>query len=100
MLKVDLIKQGTEAELRLDGRIDANTALELDKVLTDVAEQYDKVALNFARVPYTSSAGLRVLKKLQRAMADKNGELLLRNVRPEVMDVFRITGMAMIFNFE
>lgn len=99
MLKVDLVKHGTAAELRLDGRIDANSALELDNVLADVASRFESVSLDFTQVPYISSACLRVLRKLQRAMANKNGEMLLQNVRPEVMEVFRITGMSRMFDF-
>lgn len=37
---------------------------------------------------------------LHRAMKEKEAEVAIRNVRQDVMGVFRVTGIAMFFNFE
>ena len=100
MLNVKLAKRGAEAELRLDGRIDANSAPELEKILLDAAGRFDTVSLDFEKVPYISSAGFRALRMLQRAMKEKKATVTIRNVRPDVMDIFKVTGAVTFFDFE
>lgn len=100
MLNVKLEKHDKAAILHLDGRIDANNAPELERVFLDIAQRFDEVVLDFKKVPYISSAGLRALRILHRAMKEKEAEVAIRNVRQDVMGVFRVTGIAMFFNFE
>lgn len=59
MLNVKLEKHDKAAILHLDGRIDANNAPELEQVFLDIAQRFDEVVLDFKKVPYISSAGLR-----------------------------------------
>ena len=43
-MKVDLIKHGEDAELKLNGYIDATNANDVDKILSDVVSQFDNVS--------------------------------------------------------
>ncbi len=99
-MEVNLIRNGNKAQMLLSGRIDANTTQALGKILLDAAEKYDEIALDFEKVPYISSAGLRALKIAHRAMQEKNGRFTLKNVRKDVMDVFRVTGFSRFLDFE
>ncbi|MBQ0037383.1 MAG: STAS domain-containing protein [Clostridiales bacterium] len=93
-MKVRLINRGTKGELLLEGRLDAVTSQEVEKIFNDMAQRFDCVVLNMADLTYISSAGLRVIKLLHMKMRKKNGELLLINVNKMVMEVFEMTGFV------
>ena len=84
----------------LSGRIDSNTTIALEKTLLEQAEQFESMTLDFSKVPYISSAGLRTVKKLHKAMRSKGGKLVIRNVRRDVMDIFQVTGFIRLLDVE
>ena len=100
MVKITLVNSGSEATLLLAGRIDADSAQEVQEHLQKAVERFDKLILDFEKVTYISSAGLRVLRIVQRSMEKKAGSLVIRNVRKDVMDVFNVTGFSLILDFE
>ena len=100
MIQVDLIRNGREAEARFFGRIDSNSAQELENALLDVAERFDVMTLDFEGVPYISSAGLRVISRLHRKMRNKNGRLTLKKVRKDVLEIFKVTGLSNMLEIE
>ncbi len=100
MVEVVLKKRGNAAELLISGRIDSNTTIALEKTLLEQAKQFETMTLDFSKVPYISSAGLRTIMKLHKKMGDKGGVLQLRNVRKDVLDVFQVTGFLNLLNIE
>ena len=100
MVDVVLKRHGNTAELLLSGRIDSNTTIELEKTLLELAKRYESMTLDFGKVPYISSAGLRTLYKLHKEMRSKGGVLLIRKVRKDVLDVFQATGFICFLNIE
>lgn len=99
-MDIKLIDRNTEGEFLLQGRLDANSAPETERLLTSMVEKFDKIILNLASLEYISSAGLRILKVLHMAMKKKGGTLALKNVNKMVMEVFEMTGFAGLLNFE
>ena len=59
----------------------------------------EHLVLDFAGLEYLSSAGLRVLLGAQKQM-NKQGEMVIRNVRPEIMEIFDVTGFSDILTIE
>ena len=51
----------------------------------------EKLVFDFAELRYLSSAGLRVLLTALQIMEDQ-GDMIVKNVSPEIMDVFEVTG--------
>ena len=100
MLTVTLKRNGSAAVLLLSGRIDANTADDLEKTLLEQSERFESITLDFSKVPYISSAGLRTLRKLNRAIRAKDGTLRIRNVRKDVMDIFQVTGFISLLDID
>lgn len=100
MLTVTLKRNGSAAVLLLSGRIDANTADDLEKTLLEQSERFKSITLDFSKVPYISSAGLRTLRKLNRAIRAKDGTLRIRNVRKDVMDIFQVTGFISLLDID
>lgn len=100
MVDVVLKKRGSAAELLLSGRIDSSTTIALEKTLLEQAKKFASMTLDFSKVSYISSAGLRTMMKLQKELRAKGGALLVRNVRKDVMDVFQVTGFINFLQFE
>ena len=93
-MNIEFNKNNGELTVSLDGRLDTNTAPELEGFL---AGNYDGVtALTFdcEKLVYVSSAGLRVLLGAHKRM---KGAMKLTNVSELVMEVLEMTGFADIW---
>ena len=87
-------------DLTLEGRLDTNTAPKLQEELLPELNAGKHVLLDFAKVSYVSSAGLRVLLMGEKAAKAKSSRQVLKNVSATIMEVFEITGFASILNIE
>lgn len=90
---------GTALEIALEGRLDTMTAPELEAELNQSMEGADSLTLDFSRLEYISSAGLRVLLSAHKAMSGKGG-MKVTNVNEIVREVFEVTGFADILTIE
>ena len=97
---MEIKKQQTDSVLNvaLSGRLDTVTAPELDASLKDLSGVTELI-LDFAQLSYISSAGLRVILALQKAMS-RQGSMKLTHVSSDVMEVFEITGFCDILTIE
>lgn len=84
--------------LALEGRLDTTTAPQLEAYVKDL-EGVEELTLDFDKLTYISSAGLRVLLAAQKIM-EKQGSMKLQNVCADIMEVFDITGFADILDIE
>ena len=93
MSKLDIKteKNGAELLIALSGRLDTNTSPDLEEVVESSLDGVEKLIFDMAELQYISSAGLRVLLTALQTMEDQ-GDMVLRNVGDEIMDVFEITG--------
>ena len=98
---MEIIKNanGPELEITLAGRLDTMTAPELESELKQSLNGIEALTLNFEKLEYISSAGLRVILSAQKIM-NKQGEMKIKNVNSEIMDVFEITGFSDILTIE
>ncbi len=78
----------------LEGRLDTTTAPQLQEVLIPAFDESKAITLDFAKLAYVSSAGLRVLLMGQKQAKKTGGAMSLVNVSEEVMEVFEMTGFA------
>lgn len=99
-MEITKIQNGSQLEIKVDGRLDTNTAPELEEALKKFIPGTDSLKLNFADLAYVSSAGLRVLLSAQKQMNAKSGKMVIANVNETVMDVFEVTGFSDILSFE
>lgn len=82
--------------LALSGRLDTNTAPQLQDVLIPEFDTSHAIELDFSQLSYISSAGLRVLLMGQKTAQAKGSAMTLSHVSGEVMDVFEMTGFSNI----
>ena len=87
------------ATLIVSGRLDTQTAPELENELDSVLSGLKELTFDFANLEYVSSAGLRVILKAQKAM-NAQGSMKLTGVNDSIMEVFDITGFLDILTIE
>ena len=90
---------GTNLTIALEGRLDTMTAPELEAELNQSLGNADSLTLDFSKLEYISSAGLRVLLSAHKIMSAKCG-MKVTNVNEIVREVFEVTGFADILTIE
>jgi len=98
---MNMIKNRTDAALNLalEGRLDTTTAPQLEAELKQSLDGVKELTLDFAKLEYLSSAGLRVLLAAQKVM-NKQGSMVIRNVNDVIAEVFDVTGFSDILTIE
>jgi len=64
------------------------------------ADPVPKIMLDFQNVEHLSSAALGMLITLNRQLGDRQGQLVLTNIRPQIYEVFKITRLNKLFNIQ
>ena len=98
-MKITMTREETRLTVALEGRLDTTTAPELEKVLKENLDSVTGLTLDFAKLDYISSAGLRVLLSAHKVMITKDG-MKIRNANEIVREVFDVTGFADILTIE
>ena len=98
-MKITKELNGTTLNIALEGRLDTTTAPDLEKELKGSLDGVTELALDFSKLDYISSAGLRVLLSAHKAMSGKGG-MKVTNVNEIVQEVFEVTGFSDILTIE
>ena len=92
-------KEGTKLTIALEGRLDTTTTPQLEAELRTCVNGIETLVFDLKDLDYISSAGLRVLLSAQKVM-NRQGEMTIMNVKPEIMDIFDVTGFVDILNIQ
>ncbi len=92
-------QEGTTLTVALEGRLDTLTSPQLEGELRTAVNGITELIFDLSDLSYISSAGLRVLLSAQKVM-NRQGGMTIRNVKPEIMDIFDVTGFVDILNIE
>ena len=99
MLTINKTVENGKAILSPEGRLDTVTAPEMENAVKGVLPGITELTLDFAKLEYISSAGLRVLLSAQKAM-NPQGKMTVVNVNATIMEIFEITGFSDILTIE
>ena len=97
---IEKTKNGEENILSVEGRVDANNSKELQDAIITAFQDANKLVINFEKVEYVASAGLRALLLGQKTASSKAGYMKLLHVADAVMEVLNMTGFASILTIE
>ena len=98
-MKITKNVNGNIATIALEGRLDTTTAPDLEQAIKAELNRVDALVLDFSKLEYISSAGLRVLLSAHKAMSRKGGMKVV-NVNELVREVFDVTGFSDILTIE
>lgn len=100
-MKIDTRKEAGATVAIVTGRLDAVTAPEVESKITGLIEGGEtRLAIDFEKLDYISSAGLRVLLVTAKLLKAKQGQVRFANVRGSVKEVFDISGFGSIFQMD
>ena len=98
---MNIIKRqdGDVLTVALEGRLDTVSAPQLEGELRTAVNGVRELVFDLEKLDYVSSAGLRVLLSAQKVM-NRQGGMTIRNVKPEILEIFEVTGFVDILNIE
>ena len=99
MLKVEKKLEDDKLYVAVEGRLDTITSPDLEKEINESIEGVKELTIDFDKVEYISSSGLRVLLAEQKVM-NKQGSMELINVNDTIMEIFEVTGFTDILTIE
>jgi len=89
-IRIDPAINGNQ-KVALGGRLDTHSFDELDRRLAPVlASGIQSLVLDLAGLEYISSAGVRSIFKARKALATRNGKVLVLNPQPQIKKVFDV----------
>ena len=89
----EIQKKAEGTIIGIAGRLDTTTSPDLAKTINEDIADTENLVLDFKKLEYISSAGLRVLLAAQKKM-NKLGTMKLINVCEDIMEVFEMTGFS------
>ena len=98
-MTINKTMNGNALTIALEGRLDTTTAPELEQALKESLDSTQELIMDFSKLDYISSAGLRVLLSAHKSMRTKGGMKVV-NVNEIVKEVFDVTGFADILDIE
>lgn len=98
-MTIEKVLNGETQTLVVAGRLDTQTAPELEKEVDAITSDVKELIFDMAGLEYVSSAGLRVILKAQKIM-NAQGSMKLISVNDSIMEVFDITGFLDILTIE
>ena len=98
MLSIKKSIHNGKASFALEGRLDTNTAPEMEKELGSL-DGVSELTLDFSGLEYISSVGLRLLLGAQKTM-NRQGSMKVINVNETVMEIFEATGFSDFLTIE
>ena len=93
-------KENDKLIVTAEGRIDTATSPQLDEEVKSAMADIRELVIDFGKVSYISSSGLRVLLSFHKSMDLKGGKLIIKNPTDMVLEVFEVTGFSDILNIE
>jgi len=99
-MEISKSTNGTLLIVSVSGKLDSNTAVAFEKELDNIlaTEMFNNLEINMEELTYLSSAGLRVLLKIQKKLMSLEAGMVITNVNENIKSVFEITGFLGILN--
>ena len=96
-MEVKINAEGGKTLVELTGRIDTTNADQFQKDIAPLMQgDNPDIEMDCSGMDYTSSQGLRLFLMLQKSVMARGGKMVMRNMNPQVKEVFDITGFSNI----
>ena len=97
-MEVDIKEESNALIVSVAGKMEATTAPKLEKAIAGYVESGEKpIILNFDKLNYISSAGLRVVLFSAKQLKMNRQDLLISGLTGSVKNVFELSGFYSIF---
>ena len=99
-LQITKEKVGEVLTVQIKGDLNVKTSPILEEELRKSIDGIKELILDFANVEYISSAGLRVLLAMEKAMRRQQSKMKLLHVNSAVKEIIRLAGFLQVMNLE
>jgi len=93
-MKISIRTRTNDIVVDVIGNLDSSTTSDLEASLMGLVAKNKDVVLNFKKVDYVSSAGLRVILAVQKELLKSKHNLILENANKVVKEVLDVTGFS------
>jgi anti-sigma B factor antagonist len=98
-MKINVLQKIDYTLVIIQGRLDTITAGDFEnKIMEILGGGVTKLLLDCSNLTYISSSGLRVFLVAQKKMLATGGILRICCLKPEIKDIFDISGFSVIFS--
>ena len=95
MLNVEQKLEDGALLIALEGELDTLSSPDFEDMLEPLLAEAESLTLDFEKLEYISSAGLRVLLAAEQAMEEKGAEQVrVVNLNSTIRNIFDITGFT------
>lgn len=96
-MEAQVEEKGEITVVRLEGRLDAHSSPQLEKQLQSIIDSgHFKFILNFEKIDYLSSAGMRLMLAITKKLKGLEGKLVACRMHEEVLDVIKMAGFNQV----
>ncbi len=92
-------EQSGNVIIRCEGRLDATSSPQLEVKMNGLVDKkQNHIVIDFNKVDYLSSAGMRLLLSMTKRLRSEQGKLVLCSIHDDVMEIIRMAGFEQILN--
>ncbi|NGX40126.1 MAG: putative anti-sigma factor antagonist BtrV [Chlamydiae bacterium] len=95
-VEITIEQEGDIHIVTLDGRLDASSTPVIEKKLAKLVETAKQLVVDFSKVTYLSSAGMRLLLSLTKRLQSGDGQILFFGMNDDVMEIIKMAGFERI----
>ena len=98
-MEISITESGDVRILSFQGNLDTNTSPQAESEINSLIDAgAQKLLVNFEKLDYISSAGLRILLATAKKLKASEGDLKICGLNETVQEVFDISGFATILS--
>jgi anti-anti-sigma factor len=98
-IKIELEDIDEKVVVHIEGRLDAPSTPTLEKKINALIDDGKfNLLLDFSKVEYLSSAGMRLLLSASKKIKSKDGKLVIFSIHDDVLDIIKLAGFDKILN--
>lgn len=99
-MEFKFVEKENELEITLAGRLDTISSEDINAKVTEMASKMagKMVTVDCSGLEYISSSGIRLLLYIRKSAAP--GQTTLKGVRPEIMQILKVTKLDSMFTIE
>jgi len=96
-MEIEKFVEGDTVTFALKGWLDTQSAPDLEAELAEIGSDISSIVFDFKELEYISSSGIRQIVSAYKLM---NGNVVLKSVSGEVLEVLNMTGITKRVNVE
>ena len=99
-MNTEKIYNDKELTIKVESQIDTVTAPDFENEINDEMGKFDSLILDFEKLEYISSAGLRVLIMTQKKLHSQSIPCTIINASDMIKNIIEVSGLDNILNIQ